>query len=172
MPDATENAHVKLPMKLAEFLESTPPNVIEQILDLCEPQGLSWVIAQPDLQLHCRSEPCQGVRLFHCTSNKIYVQDKTWARGFAIYVCRNCQQRYTTFALTAYHENGSLFGRAMKFGEIPSFGPPTPSRVISLIGPDRDLCLRGRRAENEGLGIGAFAYYRRVVEKQKGRVLA
>jgi len=58
-----------------------------------------------------------------------------------------------------------------KMGEEPPFGPPTPARVITLIGPDRDLFLRGRRAENQGFGIGAFAYYRRVVEKQKGRII-
>jgi hypothetical protein len=36
------------------------------------------------------------------------------------------------------------------------------------------FCLslaKGRRAENRGLGIGAFSYYRRVVENQKGRII-
>jgi hypothetical protein len=59
----------------------------------------------------------------------------------------------------------------LKLGELPLFGPPTPSRVISLIGPDRKIFLKGRRAEIQGLGIGAFAYYRRVVENQKNRIL-
>jgi hypothetical protein len=40
-----------------------------------------------------------------------------------------------------------------------------------MIGPDRDAFLKGRRAEIQGLGIGAFAYYRRVVENQKGRII-
>ena len=30
---------------------------------------------------------------------------------------------------------------------------------------------KGRRTENQSLGIGAFAYYRRVVENQKDRLL-
>jgi hypothetical protein len=67
---------------------------------------------------------------------------------------------------------GSKAGEATKFGELPAFGPVTPARVISLIGPDRDLFLRGRRAESQGMGIGAFSYYRRVVENQKGRIIA
>jgi hypothetical protein len=58
-----------------------------------------------------------------------------------------------------------------KLGEYPPFGPPIPARVISLIGPDRDLFLKGRRAELRGLGIGAFVYYRRVLEQQKGRII-
>jgi hypothetical protein len=43
--------------------------------------------------------------------------------------------------------------------------------VISLIGPDRDLFLKGRRAENQSLGVGAFAYYRRVVDSQWVRLV-
>lgn len=49
--------------------------------------------------------------------------------------------------------------------------PPTPPRLIGLVGPDRELFLKGRRCENQGLGIGAFGYYRRVVESQKNRIL-
>jgi hypothetical protein len=58
-----------------------------------------------------------------------------------------------------------------KIGEWPSFSFLTPSRVNSLIGPDRELFFKGRRAESEGLGVGAFAYYRRIVEGQKNRLL-
>ncbi|MBN8458901.1 MAG: hypothetical protein J0M04_13790 [Verrucomicrobia bacterium] len=43
--------------------------------------------------------------------------------------------------------------------------------MIKLIGPDRDAFLKGRQCENQGLGIGAFVYYRRVVENQKSRIL-
>ncbi len=72
----------------------------------------------------------------------------------------------------AYQETSTSEGVAHKLGEDPPFGPPTPPRVITLIGPDRELFIRGRRAEIQGLGIGAFAYYRRVVENQKGRLIA
>jgi hypothetical protein len=88
------------------------------------------------------------------------------------YRCRNCQNTTKTFAIAVLSKNNtSTIGTVYKFGELPSFGPPTPARVITLIGPDRDIYLRGRRAENHGLGIGAFAYYRRVVENQKGRII-
>ncbi|MBI5388586.1 MAG: hypothetical protein HZA90_28320 [Verrucomicrobia bacterium] len=43
--------------------------------------------------------------------------------------------------------------------------------MIKLIGPDRETFLKGRRCENQGLGIGAFVYYRRVVENQKNRII-
>jgi hypothetical protein len=69
-------------------------------------------------------------------------------------------------------EQDQPFGfSCFKFGELPPYGPPTPSRLISLLGPGRDFFLKGRRCENQGLGIGAFVYYRRVVEDQKNRIL-
>lgn len=41
---------------------------------------------------------------------------------------------------------------------------------MTLIGGDRDLFLQGRRCELQGLGIGAFTYYRRVIEDQRNRI--
>jgi hypothetical protein len=60
---------------------------------------------------------------------------------------------------------------AEKLGEWPEFSPPTHPKLISLVGPDKELFLKGRRAELAGLGIGAMAYYRRIVEDQKNRLL-
>ena len=36
---------------------------------------------------------------------------------------------------------------------------------------DRDIFLKGRRCDNQGLGIGAFSYYRRIVENHKAQIL-
>jgi hypothetical protein len=66
-------------------------------------------------------------------------------------------------------EGGS--GLGYKFGELPPYGPPTPARLIRLFGKDRDIFLKGRQCENHGLGIGAFVYYRRVVESHKNQIL-
>jgi hypothetical protein len=60
---------------------------------------------------------------------------------------------------------------AMKIGEHPPIGPSIPTRVITLVGPDRENFLKGWRCENQGMGIGAYAYYRRVIENQKDRLL-
>jgi hypothetical protein len=114
---------------------------------------------------------CGGLRIFE-SSSKAYPQFEKWTPGFLWYTCRNCQGTTKLFALLV-RQNGKdgASGWGLKLGENPPFGPPTPARLITLIGPDRDLFLRGRRAENHGFGIGAFAYYRRVVENQKGRMI-
>jgi hypothetical protein len=58
-----------------------------------------------------------------------------------------------------------------KFGEYPAFGSPTPTRLLKMLNKDRHIYLQGRQCENQGLGIGAFAYYRRVVENQKNAII-
>ena len=172
----------------AEFLESVPPGPTINITDLYTYDHFGvWVVARPDLQLHCDSESCKGLRFFQCTSDEIYPPVDSYF-FFLSYACRNCVSSTKTFAVlakmvnpyTVFHRagggsevsGGSRAGEASKLGEVPSFGPPTPAKVISLIGPDRDWYIKGRRAELQGLGIGAFAYYRRVVENQKSRIIA
>jgi hypothetical protein len=89
---------------------------------------------------------------------------------FVNYTCKNCTSETKSFALMVVVDTGLVAGLAYKFGEFPKFGPPTPARLIKLIGPQKDLFLKGRRSENQGLGIAAFAYYRRVIEDQKDRI--
>jgi coproporphyrinogen III oxidase-like Fe-S oxidoreductase len=62
-------------------------------------------------------------------------------------------------------------GEATKLGEWPPFGPQVSVGIISMLGKNKDMFLRGRRAEIQGLGIGALAYYRRVVESQKDHII-
>jgi hypothetical protein len=59
----------------------------------------------------------------------------------------------------------------LQIWEQPPYGPPTPARLIRLFGKDRDIFLKGRQCENHGLGIGAFVYYRRVLESHKNQIL-
>jgi hypothetical protein len=90
------------------------------------------------------------------------------------YVCKNCGEQMKTFAIAALiaRRNGVIAdGNLYKFGEQPLFGPPTPTKLTTLIGAERDYFIKGRRCEFQGLGIAAFAYYRRVVETQKSRIL-
>lgn len=58
-----------------------------------------------------------------------------------------------------------------KLGELPSFGPPTPGRLLTLLDNEKDYFVKGRNAENQGMGIAAFAYYRRVVENKKAEII-
>lgn len=160
------------PIELVDFLESIPPGKLVCVNNLVNfpPPHHSARLSTPDIQLHCTNDVCNGLRFFKCVSEGQFFSENQIHYQFLRYVCRNCQNSHKSFAVAAIREKNDKEAKILKIGEWPPFGPPTPPRVISLIGPDRDLFLTGRRAENQGMGIGAFAYYRRVVENQKNRI--
>lgn len=162
---------------IAEFLESTPPNQLINISDLASVErygngSFGYEFRTPEIQLHCNNDKCNGTRFFRCVSgaNK-HIHTKDYEFFYVTYRCSNCQRVEKTFSLAAKVETaGKPQGECYKFGELPTYGPPVSPKLIKLIGPNRDEFLKGRRCENQGLGIGAFIYYRRVVENQKNRI--
>jgi hypothetical protein len=90
------------------------------------------------------------------------------------YECKNCKEgeKFTKRFCIAVIGEGKA-GAVQKIGEYPAFSPVTSRKVYDLIGENhRELFLKGRRAELRGLGIGAFAYYRRIVDDQKDVIIA
>ena len=158
------------------FLESIPPGEKRTISGLLKhyarPSSTSQEVLTPAIQLHCPDPTCDGVRVFkeEESGNQFLSKNRMGGDFFFTYTCCNCSKFQKTYSVRIGRVGGSA--SAVKFGEIPSFGPPLSPRLISLIGPDYDLFMKGWRAERQGLGIGSFSYYRRVVENQKGRIIA
>jgi hypothetical protein len=176
---AEESGSEQPQLSISEFFESVPPNQQVPISDITawrpirDGRNYTNTINTPEIQLHCSNEACNGTRFFRCVSNPISLDSEGWRYAYLTYRCSNCQKTTKTFSIAAIidkTDKDNKSGYSFKFGEYPTYGPPTPSRLIKLIGPDRDLFLQGRRCENQGLGIGAFVYYRRVVENQKNRI--
>ena len=130
------------------------------------------IMRRPEIQLHCDHENCNGVRFFRCISDQDdRLGSKEYTFFYITYRCSNCQRVVKTFSLAAKLDADlKPQGKCYKFGEMPPYGPPVSPKLIKLIGPDRDAFLKGRMCENQGLGVGAFIYYRRVVENQKDRI--
>lgn len=168
-----QNEENKQGISFSEFLESVPPNKIVRIEPFnCDEHGESYKFKLPVIQLYCSSEFCSGARFFESEESNIYLRRKgRHELEFVEYSCKNCQQTHKIYAIAiTLTKEEEPQGIAFKFGEFPSFGPPTPPKLIEIIGPDKELYLMGRRCENQGLGIGAYVYYRRVVENQKNRI--
>jgi hypothetical protein len=165
----TGEAEVEPPISLKEFLEEVPPGQIKNIKDLGSDrdyvQNTGWKTSfyPPELFLHC--DVCDGFR-HYSSKTRVDLYESKPLLLFVTYICRNCTEKIKVFAL---HLEGDDLpkGCAYKYGELPQFGPPTSRRVLFLIEPDTALYLKGRRAENQELGIAAFAYYRRVIEDRK-----
>lgn len=165
-------------ISFAEFLETTPPSTLSNVTGMVRPvKGsgggiVSLYLNHPEIQLHCPNDICNGIRIYRRSDKgSIEVPADDFTFRFISYICSNCQNTKKVFSLAAKSNADGTLGECYKFGELPVYGPPTPARLITLIGPDREVFLKGRRCENQGLGIGAFVYYRRVVESQKNRIL-
>ena len=159
---------------LKAFLEVVAPGREFRVLNLStihhsQMGAKYWPLEFPAIELHCEHVKCSGVRFFHTQAEPRLEPDKD-TYHFATFVCRNCHSSAKTFSLRIRLESKDASGAVQKFGEIPPFGPPTPAKLITLVGEERDYFLKGRRAENLGLGIAAFAYYRRVIENQRNRI--
>lgn len=165
------------PVGFSEFLESVPPSAPQRVnevrvVHMRQNNTRYAEIYTPQLFLHCTSDVCNGLRYFRYADG-----DKTLGMGvdtrqtFLTFTCDNCKKNKKTFALLIQVPRDDNSGLCLKFGEWPPFGPPTPARLIRMFGKDRDIFLKGRRCENLSLGIGAFTYYRRVVENQKNQIL-
>lgn len=122
------------------------------------------------------------------------LSDNSFGGLLARFQCRNCRQSEKTFAVhvagtaatsEAYESQrraidqeveaseGSKQWRlkplpalCFKYGERPPFGPAIPSKLLTILRPEHELFIKGRRCESQGLGIAAHAYYRRILENK------
>ncbi len=159
---------------MKDFLEASVPGCKVEVSDLVQEiisdSGYkSYYLRLPPLDLICETEACGGKRIFEAVGS-IRIEIGKLDSDFAMYCCRNCKRNFKTYSLRFKSYEDKKTGEIYKYGEEPPFGPPVPSRLITLVGPERDYFLKGRRAESQGLGIAAFAYYRRVIENQKNRI--
>jgi hypothetical protein len=161
---------------LKEFLEDVPPgrevlvgDAIEQKERFSPPQ---YYIQEIDIDLYCPTPvKCEGIRSFHKVRSGESIVVGTHHQSVHIrFCCRNCQKSIKLYSLLVRLTSWDAC-TFWKLAETPDFGPPTPAKLIKIIGPEKDYYLKGRRCENQGLGIGAFGYYRRVVENQKNRII-
>ena len=152
-----------------DFLQEHPPGSFAIISGAVKDHRSHNLLAL-ELHMHCPEPTCSASMFFETDDGGDHLVKERITKIYLTYTCRNCGNYSKSFAVAISLKDGGLCD-AYKFGELPPFGPPVPSRVLRLIQPDRELFLSGRRCENQGLGIGAFTYYRRVVENQWVRLV-
>lgn len=129
----------------------------------------------PEIEVEC--PVCKGKRFFEKTNTESsYSSTDGYSLETILYTCKNCSHSQKIFTLKYKQlepEKGAevIPGSIIKLGEYPPFGDSIPAKVITLVGKERDFFLKGRRCENQSLGIGAYAYYRRIVENQKDKLI-
>ena len=76
------------------------------------------------------------------------------------YHCAGCDD-FKRFFLIKISEN---LDNIKKFGQYPEFDISTDKNIKKMLGKHGKIFINGRINEVHGYGIGAFAYYRRIVE--------
>jgi hypothetical protein len=188
-PDASQAEGVESPpITLKQLLESSPPGRTARVVGAygfpavsvllsktktrVPPARGNWGLIVPALDLHCESPRCGGTRIFAGTQTG-GTEGEHWRSVFLRYHCRNCFGSTKEYALRLQVKavEDETATEITKLGEWPAWIARVPSRVFKLMGDDRELFLKGRRAESQDLGIGAFSYYRRVLERQKAALI-
>ena len=177
MPSSNPIESAESRSSVKEFFEQVPPGTLVKAKDLCHDVGgenyYSYELKIPPIQLYCGTGSCEGIRFFDIVKAPevdLETDPEQSKQHFLTFTCRNCKISEKTYAFTSSIDADRKNSTLLKYGEQPPFGPHTPTRFITLIGAEREYFLKGRRSENQGLGIAAFAYYRRVVENQKARI--
>lgn len=161
-------------ISLAKFFESTPPGSavnVDATIKRSARFSNQFELQLPVLELHCESDVCGGPRRF---SSDTELRDSPGGTDFSFiwYTCQNCSLTQKIFScVTVFPDALGQPLAIQKLGEMPDFGPPLPTGLSKLIGSERDYFFKGRRAENQSMGIASFAYYRRVVESKKSEIL-
>jgi hypothetical protein len=127
-------------------------------------------------RLYCGFENCQNYTFFeflHDTQFQVNLRGIN--ENIISFRCCNCKQSTYKFFLEITSSvdnsaNNNTYFKIQKIGQTPRHGKRIPSKTSKIIGKERDLFFKGSISENQGLGIGAFSYYRRVLDLQKDKI--
>lgn len=155
--------------EMVELLEETSlhsPRTIEFLFS--QPQ-FGNVVFPKGIWMHCDHQDCGGVRRHWKHKDDKFQLNDTLFYCFVTYACSNCSTRVKVFALKLERKGeDEESGVCTKIYQEPPFGQPVPKRLFHVIGEaNREYFLQARRAIARGLGIGAYGYYRRIVENTK-----
>ena len=110
----------------------------------------------------------------NCKSSQTFVMTNKYWENFdhmnypiqgivfrAVYLCVHCQKFERAFYIKV-DDNKKWF---MKVGQYPSWETKGNVNIEKLLGEHSNYYSRGLVCESQGYGIGAFGYYRRIVEE-------
>lgn len=167
-------------ISIGEFIANSAPGAYTKV-DLPGKPRLAghalWEYSLPDARMHCAD--CDGERNFAGHGNLPYNSDAenpTPRDVFVRYMCRDCRRTWKTYGLSFLYPHDKhqpadgAIGLLYKVGEKPVARPPVPAKLLKLVGSEREYFFKGRSAERQGMGIAAFAYYRRVIDERRVQI--
>ena len=136
----------------------------------------SMVSSKLQPSLFCGSGGCNNYTYFESLSTtQPLISLTSPSINRLVFRCCNCKQKTYEFYLeitptTKGNADNSTIFQIQKVGQQPRHGKRPPAKALKLIGKERDLFFKGSLCENQGMGIGAFSYFRRVIDSQKDKI--
>ena len=153
---------------LQPVLEEGPLHSTYQVQRLFSQPQFGHLSFPDNINVHCDNEKCNGVRRHAHGEVTKFGMERIFYH-FTFYMCANCKASIKVFALKSERqEEQTVPGLCTKIYQEPAFGRPIPKRLYQVIGEaNREHFLNARRSIARGLGIGSYAYYRRIIENNK-----
>lgn len=158
------------------FLESYP--LYKRLkVSLAYPGDLLANVGKPAINMYC--EVCKSVQTFNMVNdyweneanNKLEASNiGVWGLSVrAKYECSACGKAGHIFFIEFVEEKNEKdpshpVGFIRKIGQTPPWSIDMDKKVELLIGKNSEFYKNGLACESQGYGIGAYAYYRRVIE--------
>ncbi len=170
MEDAQKEAGAEL--TFADALSSLPIGGHASVSEASDDN--IWYSNQSGSTFFSLSKPVAVFYCEHCSGNRRFFGENEYGRSAHKkasslccfrYTCRDCRvyQRVLVLLVCATEEVG--VADIWKISEWPRHGEPIDGMVLGALGETwAPLFEKGVKAENMGLGAGAFTYYRAVVE--------
>ena len=144
----------------SEFLEKYP---LYRKFDVELPRKLSDV-EKPAIHMFC--PVCKSEQTFNAVRGPYATSgysdpDPEGQVAWVVYRCAACGEFNRVFLL----KFGSDGAYVMKVGQEPPWSISVDRNLEKILGDQAEYYRRGLICESQGYGIGAFSYYRRIVEE-------
>lgn len=175
-----EEALARPAISIGDFIANSSPGAYAKVELSGKPKLVGrarWEYPLPDARMHCAN--CDGDRNFvgyGVLTHDADVPERVPSDVFVRYACRDCRRTWKTYALSFLYPDvqhqpaDGAIGLLYKVGEKPVARPPVPAKLLKLVGSEREYFFKGRSAERQGMGIAAFAYYRRVIDERRVQI--
>lgn len=158
------------PVDWSEFLANCAPGFERLATGLVDPIH-PFTMELPAIDYHCAQCQEWGPARAGGGTQLSLNAERTFNIHFLCTRCHESVKRINGSATLLSFERGESRSRVVTFGEWPRFMPRVSNPLRRLLEDEYERFANGRLAESMGLGVGAFAYYRRVVEAVKERLI-
>lgn len=158
----------KKKQSLAEFIVSAPLYTNVALAETPS-TGERRIRLPRTITRYCSSEKCRAELGW---DHQAPGGDPEYARENTIqgelYTCRNCA---AVFHVWFFWRKVNDEVVSMKIGQLPQLEVPLPRDLEKALGDHVEFWKKGMRSRHHGYGIGALAYFRRIIEGTTGKLL-